>query len=91
MIIIKQIKDFIKLPSFWIADESCKCKHCTTHDLYVWAVITECPCACHTMDGLCGHDSLCCCVPNGLKKNNPYKTLEKASVYRKILDDFGEY
>lgn len=50
----------------------------------------ECGCSCHDSDGITGHDGLCCEVPNGIRKNNPYKELEKAEVYRKILDKMEE-
>lgn len=66
----------------------CDCDHCVNYDLYVWAVIMECGCMCHDSDGTTGHDSLCCSVPNGLKKNNPHKDLKEAKHYKKILDKF---
>ena len=50
----------------------------------------ECKCACHTEYGMTGHDTLCCEVPNGLRKNNPYKKLKPASFYKeklRILDE----
>jgi hypothetical protein len=65
----------------------CTCKFCKTYDKYKWAVVTECPCCCHSDDGMTGHDNLCCSIPNGLKKNNPYKDLEPALVYKEILDN----
>ena len=64
----------------------CKCEFCTTYDKYKWAVIMECGCGCHTDDGITAHDGLCCAIPNGLKKNNPYTDLQPASYYREILD-----
>lgn len=48
----------------------------------------ECMCTCHTSDGMTGHDGLCCSLPNVLKKNNPYKTLEKAEVYKQRMNDY---
>ena len=48
----------------------------------------ECKCGCHTSDGMTGHDGLCCSLPNVLKKNNPYKNLEKAEVYQKRINDY---
>ncbi len=41
--------------------------------MYKWAVVMNCKCGCHEDDGMSGHDSLCCSIPNGLKKNNPFK------------------
>ena len=68
----------------------CDCQSCQTYDKYKWAVIMECGCSCHDSDGTTGHDGLCCEIPNGLRKNNPYKELDKAEVYRKILDKMEE-
>jgi hypothetical protein len=48
--------------------------------------VTECKCTCHTDDGMTDHDDLCCSIPNGLAKNNPYKKLKSAEWYRKKLD-----
>jgi hypothetical protein len=66
----------------------CKCTHCVNYHFYKWAVVMECPCGCHTSDGMTGHDGLCCALPNGLRKNNPYKNFEKAEVYRKRINDY---
>jgi hypothetical protein len=50
----------------------------------------ECGCSCHTNpDGRpSGHDGLCCEFPNGLRKNNPYKKLLPASVYRQRIEEW---
>lgn len=55
--------------------------------MYKWAVIMECKCSCHDGDGLAAHDSLCCAVPNGLRRKNPYKKLESPEFYKKILKE----
>lgn len=68
----------------------CQCPFCTTHNKYKWAVVMECPCGCHSGDGMTGHDSMCCSVPNGLKKNNPHQELDKAEVYLKELNRLEE-
>jgi hypothetical protein len=68
----------------------CKCTHCINYEFYKWAVVMECGCGCHKSDGMTGHDGLCCSLPNGLKKNNPHKHLEKAEYYKKILDDWNK-
>ena len=77
-----------KIYNYFKKDNPCQCTHCVNYELYKWAVIMECPCLCHSDDGVTGHDSLCCEFPNGLRKNNPHKVLEKAEVYRKILNDW---
>ena len=64
----------------------CNCKFCTNYDKYKWAVIKECGCGCHDRDGLTGHDRLCCEIPNALRKNNPYETLESAEYYNKLIN-----
>lgn len=64
----------------------CNCIFCRTYRRYKWAVIMECKCVCHEMDGETGHDELCCEIPNGLKKNNPYKKLKSSEYYKKKLD-----
>lgn len=66
--------------------DGCNCLFCTTYEKFKWAEIMECGCGCHTGDGMCGHDGLCCSIPNGLKKNNPFNVLEKASKYQEILN-----
>jgi len=68
----------------------CNCKFCRNYRRYVWAVIMECPCGCHTDKNKrpIGHDSLCCEFPNGKRKDNPYKKLKPASYYKKVLDEF---
>jgi hypothetical protein len=72
-------------------DARCQCFFCKTYPLQKWATVMECGCSCHDGDGLAGHSSLCCPIPNALKKNNPYKNLEKAEVYEKKINDyFGE-
>ena len=65
--------------------KDCNCKLCTNHDLYRWAKIMECKCACHDMDGVIGHDGLCCPYPNGKKKDNPYTELKDANSYHKLM------
>jgi hypothetical protein len=50
----------------------------------------ECGCACHTGDGMAGHDDLCCEIPNGLIKNNPYKRLRSAKYYLDIMNKWEE-
>lgn len=69
-------------------DNKCKCTHCVNYEFYKWAVVMECGCGCHNGDGISGHDSLCCSIPNGLKKNNPHKDLKEASFYKEILDEW---
>ena len=59
-------------------NEKCDCEYCKTYSKYKWAVIMECGCGCHNLDGLTGHDKLCCEIPNGLRKDNPHTELEKA-------------
>jgi hypothetical protein len=66
--------------------KSCNCTHCVNYEFYKWAVVMECWCACHTSDGMTGHEGLCCSVPNGLKKNNPHENLKEAKYYKDILD-----
>jgi hypothetical protein len=69
--------------------DSCQCQFCRTYDRYVWAVVMECGCGCHSDTGEnkpSGHDSLCCEFPNGHKCDNPYTDLRTASDYKKILD-----
>ena len=59
----------------------CNCEICQNIDKIKWATVNECKCGCHEMDGETGHSSLCCAYPNVLRKNNPYKDLEKLEVY----------
>jgi hypothetical protein len=66
----------------------CQCTFCKIHPYLKWATVMECKCGCHTGDGMTGHDGLCCSLPNVLKKNNPYKNLEKAEVYQKRINDY---
>ena len=66
-----------------IAPERCKCDLCVNYDMYRWATIIECKCACHKSNGPSGHDSLCCEFPNGKAKDNPHKELKPASQYEK--------
>ena len=44
----------------------------------------ECRCGCHD-DGLIEHDTLCCGIPNALRRNNPYNDLQSAEYYKTIL------
>ncbi len=64
----------------------CSCNFCKTHDLYRWAVISECGCGCHKSDHVNGHDELCCAFPNGKMKDNPYIELSSARRYLSILN-----
>ena len=66
--------------------KKCNCESCVNRDLYRWATIKECKCACHVNTDITGHDRLCCEFPNGLIKNNPYSELKPAKEYKKILD-----
>ena len=66
----------------------CDCVHCTNYDMFKWATIMECKCACHDSSNPSGHDELCCPFPNGQRKNNPYDKLKPAIEYRKILDEW---
>lgn len=66
----------------------CQCTFCKIHPYLKWSTIMECKCACHTSDGITEHETLCCSLPNVLKKNNPYRNLEKAEVYKKQIDDY---
>jgi hypothetical protein len=69
-------------------DKLCQCTFCKEYEFEKWATIMECSCGCHTGDGMVGHDVLCCALPNGLRKNNPHKNLEKAEVYKKRINDY---
>ena len=64
----------------------CSCTFCKNYRRYKWAKIKECPCSCHTDSEPAGHDSLCCEFPNGRKKDIPYKHLNSAKYYKKIID-----
>ena len=66
----------------------CQCTFCNEYKHYKCAIIMECKCGCHTGDGMTGHSELCCELPNVLKKNNPYKNLEKSEVYKKRINDY---
>jgi hypothetical protein len=66
--------------------KKCTCNFCKNYSKYKWAVVMECKCACHTGDGMVGHDRLCCSIPNGLKKNNPYKKLKSAEYYKQFIN-----
>ena len=44
----------------------------------------ECRCGCHDV-GLIEHDTLCCGIPNALRRNNPYNDLQSAEYYKTIL------
>lgn len=66
----------------------CTCEFCTDYRKYIWAVVLECKCGCHTDDGVTGHDALCCEIPNGLKRNNPHPDLEDVVTRTKILKEF---
>jgi hypothetical protein len=68
----------------------CTCDFCIAHDKYKWAVVMKCPCSCHTSDGISGHDSLCCSIPNGLKNNNTYPDLIDSNVCESVIDEFNE-
>ena len=68
--------------------KKCNCNFCKNYDKYRWAIITECPCACHTCEEISGHDGLCCEFPNGKRKDNPYKKLKPAAFYKKIIQDW---
>ncbi len=67
--------------------KECECRICKTIDKYRWATIKECPCYCHSSEGISGHDSLCCAYPNGKKKDNPYSELEAAETYKLKEDE----
>ena len=67
--------------------DKCKCDFCETYDQYRWAVITECKCGCHTMEGIIGHDGLCCEFPNGKEKDSPYVSLFPSMAYKQELYD----
>lgn len=66
--------------------DKCGCEFCRTYEKYQWAVVMECKCVCHNLDGMAGHDSLCCEFPNGLRKNNPHTDLLSAKEYKTIFD-----
>lgn len=66
----------------------CQCTFCKIYPYEKWATVMECGCGCHTGSGMTAHDGLCCSLPNVLKKNNPYKKLEKAEVYRKRINEY---
>ncbi len=65
--------------------EKCTCSFCKTHDLYRWAVISECPCGCHSNEHITGHDGLCCPFPNGKHKDSPYTELDPSKRYLALL------
>lgn len=66
--------------------DDCTCDFCITYTKYKWAVILECRCVCHYIDGIMGHDGLCCEFPNGKQSDSPFTFLENPIVYRDILD-----
>lgn len=68
--------------------KDCKCNFCIIYDRYKWAVIKECKCGCHKSDGMSAHDIMCCSIPNGLIKNNPYPKLAPLKYYQRWLDRF---
>lgn len=68
--------------------ETCKCTFCNLYKYYKWAVIKECKCGCHESDGMVAHDNLCCSIPNGLIKNNPYNELESAEYYKTKIEEW---
>ena len=68
----------------------CSCKMCYNYRRYKWAVIKECPCGCHNKSDPTGHDGLCCEFPNGRRSDIPFKKLESASFYKKILDKWDK-
>ncbi len=70
--------------------KTCGCVYCTEHEKYTWAVVMKCGCSCHTDDGMTGHESLCCEIPNGLKVNNPFPELQDKEVCKKIISDFED-
>lgn len=67
----------------------CTCDFCKDHEKYKWAVVMSCGCGCHS-DGMTGHSGLCCEIPNGLKKNNPYPELEDKALCEKIKKEFHD-
>jgi hypothetical protein len=69
---------------------ACSCKFCATYDLYRWATISQCRCACHGTDSPSGHDGLCCEFPNGYKGDSPYDQLRDVKDYRTVLDLLNE-
>lgn len=70
--------------------KTCSCGFCEVYKYFKWATVMECKCICHVSDGMGAHDSLCCALPNVLKKNNPYDTLEKSEVYQKRMNCYFE-
>jgi hypothetical protein len=68
--------------------QKCNCEFCTAYRKYIWAVVMSCGCSCHRGDGMTGHGGLCCEIPNGLKKNNPYPELEDKELCEKIKKEF---
>lgn len=68
----------------------CSCEICKTYQRYIWAVVMECKCGCHDGDGMCGHDRLCCSIPNGLRRNNPFQDLESLEFLQKEMNRFDE-
>ena len=63
----------------------CECNFCQTYAHYRWAVVMECLCGCHKDDGLTEHETMCCGIPNALRRNNPYNDLQSAEYYQTIL------
>lgn len=68
----------------------CDCNFCKAYDQYKWAVVMECECSCHHGDGMTGHDNLCCEIPNGLIKNNPYLDLKSSKYYKDIINEIND-
>jgi len=64
----------------------CNCNFCKDRKIYKEAVINTCKCACHKGDGLTGHDSLCCEIPNGLIDVNSEK--ESEEYYLNFITEF---
>ena len=71
-------------------DFKCGCEFCVAHDKYKWAVVMSCGCGCHNDDGMCGHEALCCEIPNGLQKNNPYPELVDKELCKNIILEFNQ-
>lgn len=72
-------------------NNECNCEFCLDLDRYKWAVIMNCPCRCHSDDGVSGHSSLCCEIPNGLKENNPYPELvNDKEVCIAVIEQFND-
>lgn len=66
----------------------CNCEFCVAYEKYVWAIVMNCECGCHKDDGMTGHIRLCCEIPNGLKKNNPYPELENKELCNGVIIEF---